>query len=76
MKYAVKIVETLERTVIVDAEDFNDAAQKVCDAYHERGSEIILDADDFSEVDFVESATFGKNPIAEDDERLELFTKL
>lgn len=76
MKSAVKIREILEKTVIVDTDtgSFDDAVQMVSDAY--RNGEVILDADDISEVEFEESLTFGKEPIADDDERLKLFTKL
>lgn len=74
MKYAVKIREVLERTVVVDTDNFDEAVETVSDAYSR--SEVILDAEDFTEVEFIESETFGKNPIAEDDERLELFTTL
>ena len=43
MKYAVKLRETLTRTVIVEAEDYLEAEDKVADAYY-RG-DIQLHAD-------------------------------
>ena len=44
-KYAVRVVETLARTVIVEAENFEEAVQRTIDAHSE--AEIVLDADDF-----------------------------
>ncbi|MCM1269855.1 MAG: DUF3846 domain-containing protein [Faecalibacterium sp.] len=49
-KYNVTITETLKKTVEVEAESLEEAEQKVTDAWH--NSEYILDADNFTEVDF------------------------
>ncbi len=43
MKYAVKIVETLTKVEIVEAEDWLEAQDKVEDAYY--NGNIILNAD-------------------------------
>ena len=43
--YKVKITETLEKVVEVEAEDRDEAEQIVSDAWH--NSEYILDAEDF-----------------------------
>ena len=48
--YEVRIVETLERVVEVQAEDYIDARLLVEEMY--RGGEIVLDADDFGGVKF------------------------
>ena len=48
--YKVRIVETLERVVEVQAEDYIDARLLVEEMY--RSSEIVLDADDFGGVKF------------------------
>ena len=48
--YTVEITETLHRTVNVEARDYDDAINKVREAW--RRSEIVLDADDFLEAGF------------------------
>ena len=48
--YKVKITETLEKVVEVEAEDRDEAEQIVSDAWH--NSEYILDADNFARVNF------------------------
>ena len=50
MKYKVQITETLTREVYVEADNLEDAQQIVEDKY--RNQEIVLDADDFTFVDF------------------------
>lgn len=42
-KYAVKITETLTRTVIVDADDYMKAEDKVADAYYEGNLQLHAD---------------------------------
>ena len=51
MKYKINIVETLQRLVEVEAEDKDTALQLVKDKWNH--AEIVLDADDFTGVDFV-----------------------
>jgi len=48
--FKVKITETLEKTVEVEAKSMLEAEQKVSDAWH--NSEYILDAEDFTGVEF------------------------
>ena len=49
MKYAVKIKEILQKTIIVDVDgDFEDAIEKVKSAYE--NCEIFLDSEDMFEV--------------------------
>ncbi len=48
--YEVEITETLRRTVTVEARDYDDAIDKVRNAW--RRSEYVLDADDFLEAGF------------------------
>ena len=46
MKYDITITEILSRTVEVDAENYDEAIQKVENMYSE--SRVILNADDFA----------------------------
>ena len=48
--YNVEITETLRRTVTVEAHDYDDAIDKVRNAW--RNSEYVLDADDFLKAGF------------------------
>ena len=48
--YNVKITETLRRTVTVKARGYDDAINKVRNAW--RRSEYVLDANDFLEAEF------------------------
>ena len=48
--YNVEITETLRRTVNVEARDYDDAIDKVREAW--KKSEFVLDADDFLEAGF------------------------
>lgn len=48
--YEVEITETLCRTVTVEAHDYNEAIDKVREAW--RRSEYVLNADDFLEAGF------------------------
>lgn len=50
MKYVVEITETLVKHVIVDAESIEEATDKVSDAHRE--AKIVLDYDDYEDVDF------------------------
>ena len=50
MKYHFEIIETLSRTVEIEAESTQEAYIKGSDLY--RDCEIILDADDFIDVEF------------------------
>ena len=49
MKYIVRVTETLVRTVIVDAENEQDAEDKVYNAYDD--AQIVLDYKDFEEYE-------------------------
>ena len=51
MKYEVEIVETLSRTVAVEADDANAAEEEVRRKY--RNSEIVLSSDDYEDTDFI-----------------------
>lgn len=50
MKYSVTIEETLSRTLEIEAESKQDAIDKIKKQY--KNDDIVLDADDFSEVIF------------------------
>lgn len=45
MRFGIQVEEILSRTVIVEAEDLDEAMEKVREAV--KSSEIILDADDY-----------------------------
>ena len=50
-KYAMRIIETLSRTVIVDADDLDEATDKARSAYD--SNEVILEADDFEKCEII-----------------------
>lgn len=45
MQFDITVIETLSRTVSVDAENYDDALEKVEDMYDRQ--EIVLDSGDF-----------------------------
>ena len=49
MEYLVRITETSSRTVIVEADNMQDAERKVNNAYYDE--KIVLDYDDFDEYE-------------------------
>lgn len=49
-EYAVKIVETLERVVYVQADNGENAREMVKEKWYQ--GEYILDADDFKDVEY------------------------
>ena len=51
-EFQIEITETLSRIVSVDANDIDEAIQKVREQY--RQSDIVLDSEDFISVDFNE----------------------
>ena len=65
-EFDIKIKETLEKTVTVEAENRQDAEEMVRQAYFD--GEHILDADNFSEVDF--SVDAEREVQIEDQEKL------
>ncbi len=56
-KYGISVREILKRTVIVEAENLEEALQKVEDAVER--DEIILDVDDYDDREIVPSEYFG-----------------
>ena len=50
MKYKVMITETLKMLVAVEADNKSEAEQIISDKWH--NSEYVLDAENFSEVNF------------------------
>ena len=65
-KFAIKIKETLARTVIVEAENIDEAIQKVTDAYE--AGKIILDSDDYDDTVCIEpSEYFNGGKITDED---------
>ena len=65
-KFGISVREILKRTVIVEAEDVEEAVQKVEEAVWR--DEVILDADDYEEREIVPSEYWegGKIPDEED----------
>lgn len=51
-KFKIKITETLQKVIEVEAENLTEAVGTVEDMWY--GSEVILTADDFIQVDFSE----------------------
>ena len=51
-EFQIEISETLSRIVSVDANDIDEAIQKVREQYYQ--SDIVLDSEDFVSVDFNE----------------------
>lgn len=49
MKYLVRVTETLLHTIIVEAENEQDAEDKVNQAYDD--GQVVLDYDDFNEYE-------------------------
>lgn len=45
MKFDITVIETLSRTISVDAENYDEALEKVEDMYDRQ--EIVLDSSDF-----------------------------
>ncbi len=72
-KFAVKVTETLSRTYVLDANNYEEAEDIIKTA--RQNGEIILESDDIEETTTEPSKTFGINPISEIDERLTYFTK-
>ncbi len=56
-RYGISVKEILKRTVIVEAENIEEALQKVGDAVER--DEIILDVDDYDDQEIVPSEYFG-----------------
>jgi len=56
-RYGISVREILKRTVIVEAENLQEAIQKVKDAVER--DEIILDVDDYDDREIVPSEYFG-----------------
>lgn len=73
MKYAIRVEETLGRTIIVDAEDLLEAIQKVEDACND--GEISLGFDDFDSREVTPSKWF-KNGIISDNEDVSFYEHL
>lgn len=67
-RYGISVREILKRTVIVEAENIEEAIKKVEDAIE--SDEIILDVDDYDDREIVPSEYFdngsGKVPEGED----------
>jgi hypothetical protein len=59
-KYGISVREILKRTVIVEAENINEAMKKVNDAYEQQ--QIVLDMDDYDETKIEPSPFVGDGP--------------
>lgn len=56
-RYAVEVKEILRRTILVEAEDADEALEKIKEAYREEL--IILDSGDYDDTDIGLSPYFG-----------------
>lgn len=65
-RYGVSVREILKRTVIVEADNIEEAIQKVEDAV--KHEEIILDADDYDGREIVPSENFEKGKVPDDED--------
>ena len=59
-KFAIRITETLARTVIVDSDDLDEAIQKVEKAVSD--DKIILTSDDYDEREIFPAAFWPMKP--------------
>ena len=50
--YSIKIIETLEKIVTIQAKDEKEALQLADNNYRAASQDFILDSDDFVDVDF------------------------
>lgn len=67
-RYAISVREILKRTVIVEAENMEEAIQKVGDAVERE--EIILDVDDYDDREIVPSEYWNGGKVPEGEEFL------
>ena len=63
-RYAISVREILKRTVIVEAENIEEAIQKVEEAVGR--DEIVLDVDDYDDREIVPSEYFEGGKVPED----------
>lgn len=56
-QYGISVREILKRTVIVEAENLEEAMRKVNDAYEQ--DKIVLDVDDYDKTEIEPSPYFG-----------------
>lgn len=71
-KYGISVKEILKRTVIVEADNLDEAIKKV-EAAKERG-EITLDYDDYSHEEIAPSEYFKNGLVADEDDISFYFT--
>lgn len=64
MRYAIKVEEILSRTYIVEADNLDDAIQKVEDAYDAR--KIVLTCEDYTEYDIGASKYWTNGEVPKD----------
>lgn len=65
-RYGISVREILKRTVIVEAENLEEAIQKVEDAV--KRDEIILDVDDYDDREIVPSEYWCDGKVPEDED--------
>lgn len=65
-RYGISVKEILKRTVIVEAENIDEAIQKVEDAVERE--EIILDVDDYDNREIVPSEYWNGGKVPEDED--------
>lgn len=65
-KYGISVREILKRTVIVEAENLEEAIQKVENAVEQE--EIILDVDDYDDREIVPSEYWNSGKVPEEED--------
>lgn len=65
--YAIQITETLQKTVLVKSENLEKGIEKVKKSYD--NGEIVLDYEDFQDVEFYKSSCY-KDGVFTGDEKL------
>lgn len=72
-KYAIRVTETLARTIIVEADDLEDALQQTEDAVS--SDKIILDADDYDDRE-IEPAAWTDNGLVPENRDVSYYYQL
>lgn len=70
-KFAIGIEEMSSGTVIVEAEDWESALNKVRSLYY--NGDIVLGMSSYVDTDFIETGEYGRDPLPENNDALEYY---